>query len=208
MIRTIMLTTAAVAITALVGPATAATAPVVQRGSEVVAKDKAHDAVHGDAWGNASRANRRAADLRRVRVGSSPRGPRFTRFSWKTEVLQTRRPDVMRTYSAFARTPDTDRRVEVRLVQVNKVGPEAFLFVKGSSSACLYARGAPPVTFDKGSDTLSLDIRAVCLRKATGNEGGLRLGHATVDIARMRLIEDRVIGIDTASFKHHRRLVF
>jgi hypothetical protein len=93
-------------------------------------------------------------------------------------------------------------------VQVNKVGPEAFLFVKGSSSGCLYAWGAPPVAFNRGSDTLSLDIRTSCLRSATNDEGGLRLGHATVEIARMRDIENRVIGDDTASFKHHRRLDF
>jgi hypothetical protein len=170
----------------------------------VAVKDKAHDAVHGVAWANASHASRRAADLRRAAVGSSPRGPRFTRFSWKTDVLQTRRPDVIRTYSIVARTLDTDLRIEVRVVQVNKVGVEAFLFRRGSSNGCLYARGAPPIAFNRGSDTLSLDIRTACLRKATLDEGGLRLGHATVDIARMRDIEDRVIGIDTASFKHRR----
>ena len=78
-------------------------------------------------------------------------------------------------------------RLEVRLVQVNKVGPEAF---------------------NRGSDTVSLDIRTACLREAANDEGGLRLGHATVDIARMCDIEDLVIGDDTAPFKHHRRLAF
>ncbi len=48
-------------------------------------------------------------------------------------------------------------------MQVNKVGPEAFLFVKEHASGCLYANGAPPVAFNRGSDTVSLDIRATAV---------------------------------------------
>lgn len=209
MIRSLTLGTAALALTALVGPASAVPAPVVQRGVSVaVQKDKANDAVHGEAWENASPASRRAADLRRVTVGDSPRGSKYMRFTWKTDVLQKRRPDVARSYHTKATTPETDARVEVRLVQVNKCCLEAFLFVNGDTNHCLYAKGAPPVMFNTRSDTVSLDIRTACLKAATNGEVGLRLGHATVSITRERASKDRVIGGDTAPFKHHPQVNF
>ena len=165
--------------------------------------DKADDAVRGKAWATAWPSSRRAADLRRVTVGPSPRSPKYLRFTWRTDVLQKRRPDVARTYSTTATAPETGRRIEVRLVQVNTFGAEAFLFTKGDTASCLYAQSAPPVRFDTRSDTVSLDIRTACLTAATDGATGLRPGSSTVTIERERTSPDLVIGRDTARFRGH-----
>lgn len=208
MIRTVPFAAIAVALAASMIPATATSAPTATPGAAprpaptaVVAKDTPHDAGRGEAWESASRRSRRASDLRQVMVGDSELGSTHTRFTWKTAVVQKRRPDVMRTYSTFATTPQTNTGVEVRLVQVNHHTPEAFLFVNGNTRGCLYRNGTPPIAFDQRTSTVTLDILTACLKSATNDEGGLRLDQsAMVTIARERPNSDRVIGHDDVLF--------
>lgn len=210
MIRSLTLAATALSLTALVAPAGAAPAsPPAHRGvGVVVQKDGAGDVRRGVAWKSASVATRKASDLRRTTVGDSPRGAQFVRFTWTTKALQARRKDVARTYSIRARTPETNESVEVRLVQVNKVSPEALLFVDGDTSECLYAKGAPPLTFSSSTRTVSLDIRDTCLSTATGGETGLELRSASVTTARERAAKDLVIGTDTVRFAYSPQVNF
>jgi hypothetical protein len=209
MIRSLAAVTAAVAVAALTGPAVAAPGSIPERGvSVVVQKDKAGDVKKGKAWKGATSSNRRAADLRKATVGDSPRGQKFMRFTWQTKEVQKRQTDVARFYSTVATTAETGKRVVVQIGQVNKFGPEAFVFVDGETSDCLYAKGAPPHAFKTKAGTVSLDIRVSCLKQATDGAIGLELRRATVLLHRERVQEDRVIGVDPLRFKFRPQVNF